>query len=77
MYDFVSSYTLWLQENGYNFLYKLSELDTATEELFKLKYVKTILSQYKIGQMISYFDWSGPQVFHAFGGSDFRTDMGS
>ena len=75
MYDFHSSYKGWIEANGDNFEHKLSGLDTATAEIFKRKYVNTILSQYKVGQMIAYFDWPGTQVFHSNGG--FKTDMGS
>ena len=40
------------------------------------RFFKTILSQYKPGQMIPYFEWPGTQLFFT-GGSDFGTDAGA
>ena len=76
VYNFDASYNIWLVENEERFTDELSGLDPETVEIFKRKYIKTLLSQYKVGQMIPYFDWPGTQLYHA-GASNIGTDMGS
>ena len=54
---------------------RMEGLDSKTIELFKLKYLKTLLTQYRWGQMIPMVDWPGKQIHH-IGGADFGTDVG-
>ena len=72
VFDFTSTYTRWKTENVSN---KLVNLPIESQDMIKSKYFKTLLGQYKVGQMIPYFDWSGTQIFYN-GGADFGTDAG-
>ena len=74
-YDFITSYTLWRRQNNRNWTQRLEGLDSATVEMFKLKYFKMLLTQYKHGQMIPSMEWPGAQVHHS-PGADFGTDFG-
>ena len=55
--DYGGSYTLWTWANNRSLDQGLEGLNTSTIEMFKLKYFKMILTQYKVGQMVPYIDW--------------------
>ena len=55
-FDSITSYTLWRRENNRSLDQGLEGLNTSTIEMFKQKYFKMILSQYKNGQMIPYIE---------------------
>ena len=77
VYNFDGSYNMWLDENENKFqTHKLENFDSDTVDIFKRKYVKNLLAQFKVGQMIPYFEWPGAQIYH-HGASDLGTDMGS
>ena len=77
VYNFDSSYNAWLDINTEKIeTHKLENFDNDTVDAFKKKYIKTLMAQYKVGQMIPYFEWPGAQIHH-FGASDFGTDMGA
>ena len=53
IYDhFGTAYLFWLITTGKTELVKLEEMDDETASNFKKKYVRHLLSQHKIGQMI-------------------------
>ena len=74
-YDFMTSYTLWRRQNNRSFDQRLEGLNSTVVEMFKLKYFKIILAQYKHGQMIPSMEWAGAQVHHS-PGADTGTDFG-
>ena len=74
-YDFMTSYTLWRRQNNRSFDQQLEGLNSTVVEMFKLKYFKIILAQYKHGQMIPSMEWAGAQVHHS-PGADTGTDFG-
>ena len=43
---------------------KLEDLPLENQNMIKTKYLKTLLAQYKVGQIIPYFDWPGAQIFY-------------
>ena len=74
-YDFITSYTLWRRQNERTYDQRLEGLNSSTIEMFKLKYFKMLLTQYKLGQMIPSMEWPGFQIHHS-AGADFGTDIG-
>ena len=80
VYNLVGSYKLWRKYDpkgrGRKAEQGMEGLDAATIELFKVKYLKTLLTQYRWGQMIPMIDWPGKQIHHVGGGADFGTDIG-
>ena len=70
VFDYTTTYTRWRNRNSSN---RLEDLPLESQNMIKSKYFKTLLGQYKVGQMIPYFDWSGTQIFYN-GGADFGTD---
>ena len=62
VYNPVTSYLLWRKYgsgNGRKASEGMTGLDSKTIELFKVKYLKTLLTQYKFGQMTPMLDWPG------------------
>ena len=74
----ITSYLLWRKYgsgNGRTAEQGITGLDSKTIELFKVKYMKILLTQYRFGQMTPMLDWPGKQIHHV-PGVDFGTDGG-